>query len=43
MFALGLELFTLPFWAEVRQSRPWLIELLQLVPAPPQHGNQPVG
>ena len=26
----GLGLFTVPFWAEVRQSRPRLIELLRL-------------
>ena len=38
MFAVGLRLFTVPFWAEVRQSRPRLIALLRLVPlreAPP--------
>ena len=30
MFAVGVLLFTVPFWAEVRQSRPRLIELLRL-------------
>ena len=30
MLGLGLLLFTVPFWLEVRQSRPLLIELLQL-------------
>lgn len=30
MFAVGALLFTVPFWAEVRQSRPRLIELLRL-------------
>jgi hypothetical protein len=32
MFVVGLLLFTVPFWAEVRQSRPRLIALLRLVP-----------
>jgi hypothetical protein len=32
MFGVGLLLFTVPFWAEVRQSRPRLIALLRLVP-----------
>lgn len=32
MFVMGLLLFTVPFWAEVRQSRPRLIALLRLVP-----------
>ncbi|GAB3637356.1 hypothetical protein GCM10027422_29460 [Hymenobacter arcticus] len=36
MFAVGLLLFTLPFWAEVRQSRPRLVALLHLQPRPPQ-------
>jgi hypothetical protein len=40
MFVLGLLLFTVPFWVEVRQSRPRLIELLLLVPVPPQAGSQ---
>jgi hypothetical protein len=36
MLAVGLLLFTVPFWAEVRQSRPRLIELLRLAPTAPQ-------
>jgi hypothetical protein len=40
MFVLGLLLFTVPFWVEVQQSRPRLIELLLLVPVPPQAGSQ---
>ena len=35
MLAFGVLLLTLPFWAEVRQSRPRLIKLLQLYPAAP--------
>jgi len=34
MFVVGVLLFTVPFWAEVRQSRPRLIELLRLEPLP---------
>jgi hypothetical protein len=30
MFAVSLVLFVLPFWLEVRQSRPLLVKLLQL-------------
>jgi len=30
MFAFGLVLFTVPFWLEVRKSRPLLVQLLQL-------------
>jgi len=35
MLAFGLALFTVPFWAEVRQSRPRLMALLQLVSVAP--------
>ena len=41
MFVVGLLLFTVPFWAEVRQSRPRLIELLRLVQAAAPQGTPP--
>lgn len=41
MLVVGLLLFTLPFWAEVRQSRPRLIELLRLAPTAPPQGTPP--
>ncbi|MBF9221263.1 hypothetical protein [Hymenobacter ruricola] len=39
MLVVGLLLFTVPFWAEVRQSRPLLIELLQLAPVAEEAGG----
>lgn len=42
MLVVGLLLFTVPFWAEARQSRPRLIELLRLAPAAAPQGT-PLG
>ena len=41
MLVVGLLLFTVPFWAEVLQSRPRLIELLRLAPVAPPQGTPP--
>lgn len=35
MLAFGLLFFTIPFWLEVDESRPLLLELLQLAPVTP--------
>lgn len=39
MLAVGLLLFTVPFWLEVRRSRPLLMELLQLTPVANKIGS----